>query len=249
MSTSTILTLDRCTAEQLVEKDTVLLASGTLALVRDSETRGLTLLLGELAFPLSASTPFFTHAQNPLWYFFKAPGIETSYVRITFPEAVIESGSVEEELRDRFENALIKESLLKAGIGAVGDEVGATFKQDATNIATLINSQVKSHLGLRHTASQPASNTFASLGHSLTDVAATGSSTLAGYASTAVNSFLHAAIGVGETVTRVVETATAAPKSRRERMRDDLAEAGYSTGEDDDLPVEVKEGATTKVDK
>lgn len=223
---TTIVTIEACSAAQLVEKADIPLESGTLTLLKDANGT-LTLKLSSLAFPLS-NRPVFTHSQSPLWYFFKTPGAEGSFVRITLPPDVGIQGSPEEKLRDTFENALVEAGLLKTGVEAAGDEFGAGVKEDAQRLASYINSNVKSYVGSHPPTTDPAK--FSEGTHSIADQAASGSGAAAGYAATASGAFANAVIGLGHRVVDAVNWATAPVETPdpEAKMQDDLAEAGYS---------------------
>ncbi|KIO16862.1 hypothetical protein M407DRAFT_246902 [Tulasnella calospora MUT 4182] len=220
------------------------LASGTLDLMQDPETYVLTVKLQELAFSLK-DTPVYTHSDNSQWYFFKSPGVSSeahSYVRIEFPHDVLTPGSPVQELRDRFENALIGEKLLKTGVEAAGDEIGASLKGDASRMATFISSQIKSYTSSHPATTEPAA--FSPTTHEVAEGAATQSGVAAGYAASAANIFARTFIGAGQKIVDVFNAATAERPTTPTKLKGDLAEAGYDVDDGErepDFPKELKD--------
>jgi len=198
---TSLVTIPDCSASQLVESSTIPLAFGTLDLLQDDQTRALTLKMGDFAFPLVPNTPVFTHSENALWYFFSIPAVSGSYVRVALPEGIAVSGSEEEKLRDRFETILVEYKLLKTGVEAVGDELGAKVKEEARHLGNLIRSQVDSY-----TDSHPATEDPVKLGpttDSIANKAVSGSATAASYAAAAAGMFATATIALGAKVVHV----------------------------------------------
>ena len=140
---STVLEIPGCSVAQLVEDETLPLADGTLSLFQSEDDESLTVLIQEMAFPLSKTSPVFTHSQNNRWYFFAVPGAQGSFIRVTLPEGVEVSGSKYEKLRDQLEDKLIKQGLLQSRFLAAGDELGSSVKQEAVALSATIASQVE----------------------------------------------------------------------------------------------------------
>jgi len=72
-SEEALVTIDGVSADQLVGNETAHLATGVLALhpLAVDDKHHITLTLAHIAFALDPTlTTFFTHAQNPRWYFF-----------------------------------------------------------------------------------------------------------------------------------------------------------------------------------
>ncbi|KIO31505.1 hypothetical protein M407DRAFT_131061 [Tulasnella calospora MUT 4182] len=241
---TTIVSIDGCSVAQVLDSGVMPLASGTLDLMQDPETYVLTVKLQELAFALK-DTPVYTHSDNSQWYFFKSPGVSSeahSYVRIEFPHDVLTPGSPVQELRDRFENALIGEKLLKTGVEAAGDEIGASLKGDASRMATFISSQIKSYTSSHPATTEPA--TFSPTTHEVAEGAATQSGVAAGYAASAANIFAKTFIGAGQKIVDVFNAATAERPTTPTKLKGDLSEAGYDVDDGErepDFPKELKD--------
>ncbi|KAG8896931.1 hypothetical protein FRC01_011558 [Tulasnella sp. 417] len=241
---TTIVSIDGCSVAQVLDSGVVPLASGTLDLLQDPETYVLTVKLGDLAFPLE-NTPVYTHSDNSQWYFFKSPGVSSevhSYVRIEFPHEVLTPGSPVQEMRDRFENALIGEKLLKTGVGAAGDEIGASLRTDASRMASFISSRIKSYTSSHPATTEPV--TFSPTTHKAAEGAATQSGAAAGYAASAANIFARTFIGAGQKIVDVFNAATAERPNTPTKLKGDLAEAGYAVDDGErepDFPKELKD--------
>lgn len=148
MSSQTV-TINDCTAVQVLTSQDVPLASGILQLFEtratEIESTGaiLTLKIGNAAFPLTKSTTFYTHASSPRIYIFSpvlegaAPGAGT-YVKITMPEEIGIEGSEAERARNSFEELLVKHGLLQEGPGAVADEISASSREAGQKVASSI---------------------------------------------------------------------------------------------------------------
>lgn len=148
MSSQTV-TINDCTAVQVLASHDVPLASGTLQLLETQATESeststiLTLKIGNAAFPLTKSTTFYTHVTSPRIYLFSpvlegaAPGTGT-YVKVTLPEAIGVEGSEAEQARNSFEELLVKHGLLEEGPGAVADEISASSRGAGQKVASSI---------------------------------------------------------------------------------------------------------------
>ncbi|KAF8599495.1 hypothetical protein BDV93DRAFT_546845 [Ceratobasidium sp. AG-I] len=133
MSTSQIISIENCTAAQILTSRDVPLASGTLRLVENQAPEAgltstiMTLEIGRATFPLTKYTAFFTHVTSSRIYIF-SPTLEDvslgagTYVKITLPQDVQVEGSEAEQARKSFEGALVKHGLLQGGPVAVANE-------------------------------------------------------------------------------------------------------------------------------
>ncbi|KAG8998673.1 hypothetical protein FRB90_012252 [Tulasnella sp. 427] len=241
---TTIVSIDGCSVAQVLDSGVVPLASGNLDLLQDPETYIMTIKLGELAFPLE-NTPVYTHSDNSQWYFFKSPGVSSpiqSYVRVELPHEVLTPGSPAQQLRDRFENALIGGKLLKTGVEATGDEIGASLREDATKMASFVSSRIKSYTSSHPATTEPVA--FSPTTHEVADGAAAQSGVAAGYAAGAANVFAKTVIGVGQKVVDVFNAATAERPDKPTKLKGDLAEAGYDVDDGEkepDFPEELRD--------
>jgi len=122
-----------------------------------------------------------------------------SYIRLTLPEGVAETGSALEKTRDAFEDVLISRGFLKgAGIESFGDELGRSVRQDAGSVARDIKERTAQHISSTDAPTSPT--TFAPATHSFVNGASTVTSGAATYTGKAAEALAHVSISVGERV-------------------------------------------------
>ncbi|KAG8687122.1 hypothetical protein FRC08_012149 [Ceratobasidium sp. 394] len=213
MSTNELVSIDKCTAVQVLSSQDVPLASGTLQLLPASErhlTEGaptlhssdspiLTLKVGNAAFPISKSTTFYTHADSPRTYIFH---------RLWTIEA--------ERARDAFEEVSVQHKLLEEGAGAVADEISAGAREAGARVAGGIE-----RAATRHVLSPPnPPSTFSPTIHAAADSAVSSTATLQSYPSSASHTMASFGTSLGA-------SASAAALKASETV----ARAGVAVGE------------------
>ncbi|EKM51053.1 uncharacterized protein PHACADRAFT_263012 [Phanerochaete carnosa HHB-10118-sp] len=126
----------------------------------------LTLSIGNMTFSLHRKTVFGTVTENDRTYVFNPEIGEGQgesvvdgfvsvysvseacayatfrYVKVVLPEEVTSNQQLR-ELQEQFEQILIDYGLLKEGVEAIGDELGRSAHEDATNAADLIRATTK----------------------------------------------------------------------------------------------------------
>ncbi|KAB5591983.1 Senescence-associated protein [Ceratobasidium theobromae] len=236
MST-TLVSIDDCTSVQVLPAMEVPLAVGTLQLLdasepaaqspttHSSDTSGiiLTLKIGNAAFPITKSTPFYTHTSSPRIYIF-APVLDDTavgagtYVKLTLPEDIQVSGSEAEVARNMFEEILVERGLLQEGTAAVADEIASSAREAGLKAASSIRRATSLR---RHTTDPPAEpSTSSSTTHPIVDSAVSGSAVFQSYASSAGQTMVSVGTSIGATAGSALSKAT-----------ETVARAGVAIGE------------------
>jgi hypothetical protein len=112
-------------------------------------------------------------------------------------------------------------------------------------VEEIATTYIRAYLPFRYVGGHPSIKSPAAASptaHSIANGAAAGSATAASYAATAAQTFSNAVIGVGKKVVDVLNEATKPPPEKREKLHNDLAEAGYSV---DNTPVREEEDPVT----
>ncbi|QRV82800.1 Senescence domain-containing protein [Ceratobasidium sp. AG-Ba] len=237
MSAPELVSIDNCTAVQVLPSQDVPLASGTLQLLSapeqeptegvpaphssDGTTPILTLKVGNAAFPIAKSTTFYTHVDSPRIYVFSpvlddaAIGAGT-YVKITLPEEISVEGSEAERARNTFEEVLVQHKLLEDGPGAVADEISAGARETGASIAAGIH-----RMATQHTSGPPnPPTTFSPTTHVAADSAVSGTSTVQSYASAASQTMASFGTSLGASASAAASKAS-----------ETVARAGVAVGE------------------
>lgn len=221
------VTINDCTAVQVLTSQDVPLASGTLQLLEtpatEIESTGatLTLKIGNAAFPLTKSTTFYTHVTSPRIYNF-SPVLEVAalgagtYVKITLPEEIGIEGSEAERARNLFEEVLVKHGLLQEGPGAVADEISASSREAGQKVASSIEGLARSHT----TGPPNAPSSFSPTTHSAVDSAVSGTATLQSYTSSASQTMASVGTSIGNSASTAISKAG-----------ETVARAGVAVGE------------------
>ncbi|KAF8599494.1 hypothetical protein BDV93DRAFT_526023 [Ceratobasidium sp. AG-I] len=226
MSSETV-SIEDCTAVQVLATQDIPLSSGTLQLLEAPATGIeptspiLTLKIGNAAFPLTKSTTFYTHATSPRIYVF-SPVLEEAalgagtYVKITLPEDIGVAGSEAERARNSFEEVLIKHGLLQEDPVAVASELSADARQAGQSAASFIQGVARSH-----TSGPPnAPSTFSPTTHSAADSAVSGTATLQSYTSSASQTMASVGTSIGNSAGTALSKAS-----------ETIARAGVTVGE------------------
>ncbi|CAE6537354.1 unnamed protein product [Rhizoctonia solani] len=230
-----LVTIDNCTAVQVLSSQDVPLATGALQIVSveqaesasptthsgDASAPILTLKIGNAAFPITKATPFYTHTSSSRIYLF-APVLEDvamgagTYVKITLPEDIATPGSEAEKARDAFEEVLLNHGLLQEGTAAVASELASGAREAGLKAANSIKGVAKSH-----TSGPPAEpSSFSPTTHNMADSAVSGTETARDYTASASQTITSAGASFGATAGSYLFKAT-----------ESVAKAGVAVGE------------------
>ncbi|CAE6486177.1 unnamed protein product [Rhizoctonia solani] len=230
-----LVSIDNCTAVQVLSSQDVPLATGTLQLLpteltdsasptthsTDASSPIITLKIGNAAFPITKATPFYTHTSSSRIYLF-APVLEDvavgagTYIKITLPEEIATPGSEAEKARDAFEEVLLNNGLLQEGTAALADEIASGAREAGLKAANSIRGVAKSH-----TSGPPAEpSTFSPTTHNVADSAVSGTETVKDYTASASQTVASAGTSIGATAGAYLYKAT-----------ETVAKAGVAVGE------------------
>ncbi|CCO36464.1 hypothetical protein BN14_10599 [Rhizoctonia solani AG-1 IB] len=230
-----LVSIENCTTVQVLSTQDVPLATGTLQLLpaestdsasptahsADASSPILTLKIGNAAFPITKTTPFYTHTSSSRIYLF-APALEDvavgagTYVKITLPEDIATPGSEAEKSRDAFEEVLLNHGLLQEGTAAFADELASGAREVGLKAANSIKGVAQSH-----TSGPPAEPTnFSSTTHQAADSVVSGTETVKDYTASASQTVSSAGASIGATAGSYLSKAT-----------ETVAKAGVAVGE------------------